>query len=61
MSVHCVKKETEFIVPTPGYTARWNFFISMAYTTGAIVWNSFGRRRNAEFRVHLSNVMLLHT
>lgn len=52
-----MKKGTELIVPTPGYTARWNFFISLDYVTGAIVWNSFGRRRNDEFRVHLSNVI----
>ncbi len=49
-------KGTELFVPTPGYAARWNFFISLDFATGAIVWNSFPRRRNVEFRRHLSTV-----
>jgi len=29
----------------------------MEYATGRIIWNSLQRRRNAEFRSHLSNVI----
>ena len=35
-----MRKGTEMFVPTPGYAARWNFFISLDYATGSIVWNS---------------------
>ena len=51
-----MRKGTEMFVPTPGYAARWNFFISLDYATGSIVWNSSPRRRNVEFRRHLSAV-----
>src|SRR3989338_2465334 len=48
---------TPLSVPTLGYTKRKNFFISMFWPSKKIVWNSFDRRRNEEFRRHLSNVV----
>ena len=51
------KPGTPLSVPTLGYTRRKNFFISMFWPSKKIVWNSFDRRRNEEFRRHLSNVV----
>ena len=44
-------------VPTLGYTARKNFFISLFWPSKKIIWNAFDRRRNIEFRKHLSNLV----
>ena len=45
------------VVRTPGYTRRVNAFITLIWPSRRIVWNVFKRRRNVEFRRHLSNVM----
>ena len=37
-----------------GYTKRLNCFISLCWPQRRIVWNCFKRRRNSEFRRHLS-------
>ena len=52
-----ILKGKEEFVPTPGWTAGWNYFISMDAADGTIIWNSFPGRRNREFRRHLSNVI----
>lgn len=44
-------------IPTLGYTARRNFFISLVWPDKKIIWNCFKRRRNIEFRKHLSNLI----
>ena len=48
---------SEEFVAAPGYTARWNYFISLDVVTGRIIWNSFPGRRNREFRLHLRNIL----
>ena len=50
------KKEDRLVVPTLGYTKRINCFITLFWPTKNIVWNCFKRRRNIEFRKHLSNI-----
>ena len=52
-----VKKGTRLRVPTLGYTKRRNFFVTLLWPSKRIIWNSFERRRNQEFRLHLSNVL----
>ena len=44
-------------VPTLGYTDRVNAFITLFWPRKNIVWNLFERRRNIEFRKHLSNIV----
>lgn len=44
-------------IPTLGYTARRNFFISLVWPDKKIIWNCFKKRRNIEFRKHLSNLV----
>ena len=44
-------------VPTLGYTKRINCFISLCWPQRRIVWDCFKRRRNIEFRRHLSHLM----
>ena len=44
-------------VPTLGYTKRLNCFISLCWPQRRIVWNCFKRRRNSEFRRHLSHLV----
>ncbi len=44
-------------VSTLGYTKRMNFFITLFWPSKKIVWNAFKRRRNIEFRMHLSNLV----
>jgi len=44
------------IVPTLGYTKRVNCFVTLFWPQKRIVWNTFRRRRNIEFRRHLSGV-----
>lgn len=44
-------------VPTLGYTKRMNFFITLFWPSKKIMWNAFKRRRNIEFRKHLSNLI----
>ncbi len=51
-----VNKKQSFI-PTLGYTKRMNFFITLFWPSKKIIWNAFKRRRNIEFRRHLSNVI----
>jgi hypothetical protein len=51
-----VNKNQSFI-PTLGYTKRMNFFITLFWPSRKIIWNAFKRRRNIEFRRHLSNVI----
>ena len=51
-----VNKNQSFI-PTLGYTKRMNFFITLFWPSKKIIWNAFKRRRNIEFRRHLSNVI----
>ena len=46
-----IEKGMEEFVATPGYTARWNCFLSMDVATRRIIWNPFPRRRNMEFRL----------
>jgi transposase-like protein len=45
------------IVPTLGYTKRMNFFITLFWPSKKILWNAFKKRRNIEFRKHLSNLV----
>ena len=49
------KKQT--VVPTLGYTKRVNFFITLLWPSKKIIWNAFKKRRNIEFRKHLSNLI----
>ncbi len=51
-----VKKAQEF-VRTLGYTGRVNLFVTLLWPSKKIIWNLFMRRRNIEFRKHLSNVV----
>jgi len=51
-----MKKDQSFNIPTLGYTRRRNFFITMLWPQKNIVWNCFKRRRNIEFRKHLSHL-----
>ncbi len=51
-----VNKKQSF-VPTLGYTKRMNFFITLFWPSKKIIWNAFKKRRNIEFRRHLSNVV----
>ena len=41
-------------IPTLGYNKRVNCFITLFLLKKNIVWNTFSRRRNIEFRKHLS-------
>lgn len=43
-------------MPTLGYTKRTNCFITLFWPGKRIIWNCFKRRRNIEFRKHLSNI-----
>lgn len=47
----------QMLVPTLGYTDRVNAFITLFWPRKKIIWNLFERRRNIEFRKHLSNVV----
>lgn len=51
-----VKKGQE-LIRTLGYTKRVNIFVTLFWPSKTIVWNIFKRRRNIEFRKHLSNVI----
>jgi len=44
-------------IPTLGYNKRINCFITLFWPKKSIVWNLFARRRNIEFRKHLSNLV----
>lgn len=44
-------------IPTLGYNKRINCFITLFWPKKKIVWNCFSRRRNIEFRKHLSNLV----
>lgn len=44
-------------VPTLGYTKRINIFICLFWPLKKIVWDIFKRRRNIEFRKHLSHMI----
>lgn len=44
-------------VPTLGYTQRINCFISLCWPRRNIIWDCFKRRRNIEFRRHLSHLV----
>jgi hypothetical protein len=44
-------------VPTLGYTRRLNCFITLCWAQQRIVWDCFKRRRNIEFRRHLSHLV----
>lgn len=48
--------ETKYI-KTLGYTKRVNCFITLFWPRKHIVWNTFQRRRNVEFRIHLGNLI----
>ena len=43
-------------IPTLGYNKRVNCFITLFWPERKIVWNTFDRRRNIEFRKHLSSL-----
>lgn len=45
------------VIPTLGYNKRINIFVTLLWPSKRIVWNTFKRRRNMEFRRHLSNVI----
>lgn len=45
------------IIPTLGYTRRINVFVTLFWPSKKIIWNVFRRRRNIEFRQHLSHVL----
>lgn len=44
-------------IATPGYTRRINCFITLFWPKKKIVWDCFNRRRNIEFRRHLSHIV----
>ena len=44
-------------IATLGYNKRVNCFITLFWPNKRIVWNTFSRRRNIEFRRHLSNLV----
>ena len=44
-------------IPTLGYNKRINCFITLFWPRKDITWNCFPRRRNIEFRKHLSTVL----
>ena len=44
-------------IATPGYTKRVNCFITLFWPGKRIVWDCFNRRRNIEFRRHLSHLV----
>lgn len=44
-------------VRTLGYTKRVNCFITLFWPRKNIIWNCFKRRRNTEFRKHLSGLV----
>jgi len=44
------------VVETLGYTERINCFITLFWPQKNIIWNIFPRRRNIEFREHLSSL-----
>jgi len=50
-------KGKEIQIATPGYTKRVNCFITMFWPKKKIVWDCFNRRRNIEFRRHLSHLV----
>ena len=50
------KGKTRYI-QTLGYTKRVNCFITLFWPHKHIVWNTFPKRRNIEFRKHLSNLV----
>lgn len=52
-----MEKGQRLIVPTLGYTKRVNCFVTLFWPQKRIVWNTFPRRRNREFRRHLSGVV----
>lgn len=45
------------VIPTLGWTGRVNIFVTLFWPCRNAVWNVFKRRRNIEFRQHLSNVV----
>ena len=51
------KRGSRPIVPTLGYTKRVNCFVTLFWPRKNIAWNTFPRRRNREFRRHLSGVV----
>lgn len=51
-----MKKGEKLYIPTLGYNKRVNCFITLFWPKKKIVWNCFKRRRNIEFRKHLSNL-----
>lgn len=44
-------------IDTPGYNKRRNVFITLFWPKRSIVYNTFEKRRNREFKKHLSNVI----
>lgn len=50
-------KGSDVRVPTLGYTKRVNCFITLFWPRKNIITNCFSRRRNIEFRKHLSNIV----
>ncbi len=52
-----IRKGSELHIQTLGYTKRVNCFIILFWPKKNIIWNCFKRRRNIEFRKHLSNVV----
>lgn len=44
-------------IATPGYNKRVNCFITLFWPNKTIVWNCYNRRRNIEFRKHLSHLV----
>lgn len=47
----------QLLIPTLGYTKRINVFVTLIWPSKKIVWDVFKRRRNIEFRRHLSHVI----
>lgn len=43
-------------IATPGYTKRINCFVTLFWPKKRILWDCFKRRRNIEFRKHLSHI-----
>ena len=50
------KKGKQLKIPTLGYNKRVNLFITLCWPKKNIIWNTFSRRRNIEFRKHLSTI-----
>jgi len=52
-----MKKGGQEEIVTPGFNRRRNVFVTLFWPLKRYVYNAFPKRRNVEFRKHLSNVL----